>query len=387
MEIQDWKNLGFGYRDADYNIRCYFRNGKWGELEISSSNQINIHMSATALHYGQEAFEGLKAFKGKDGKIRIFRMDENAKRMQSSSDGILMERVPEEKFMEAVRMAVKMNERFVPPYESGAALYIRPLLIGTGPQIGVKPAEEYLFMVFVMPVGPYFPEGFKPTDLVIMREYDRAAPQGTGKYKVGGNYAASMYEGKLAKEKGSIDHDEYATLVKELAEIPQKERQILESNDAIKKIAEKYKDAADALYLGRGYLFPVALEGALKLKEISYIHAEGYAAGEMKHGPIALVDDNLPVVVVAPHDAYYEKIVSNIQEVKARKGNVIAIVTEGDKGLKKMVNDVIEIPKSHPALAPLLSVLPLQLLAYHIAVLRGCNVDQPRNLAKSVTVE
>ena len=202
MEIQDWKNLGFGYRDADYNIRCYFRNGKWGELEISSSNQINIHMSATALHYGQEAFEGLKAFKGKDGKIRIFRMDENAKRMQSSSDGILMERVPEEKFMEAVRMAVKMNERFVPPYESGAALYIRPLLIGTGPQIGVKPAEEYLFMVFVMPVGPYFPEGFKPTDLVIMREYDRAAPQGTGKYKVGGNYAASMYEGKLAKEKG-----------------------------------------------------------------------------------------------------------------------------------------------------------------------------------------
>jgi len=192
---------------------------------------------------------------------------------------------------------------------------------------------------------------------------------------------------KLAKEKGSIDQDEYATLVKELAEIPQKERQILESNDAIKKIAEKYKDAADALYLGRGYLFPVALEGALKLKEISYIHAEGYAAGEMKHGPIALVDDNLPVVVVAPHDAYYEKIVSNIQEVKARKGNVIAIVTEGDKGLKKMVNDVIEIPKSHPALAPLLSVLPLQLLAYHIAVLRGCNVDQPRNLAKSVTVE
>jgi len=192
---------------------------------------------------------------------------------------------------------------------------------------------------------------------------------------------------KLAKEKGTIDKDEYATLVKELAEIPQKERQILESNESIKKIAEKYKDAADALYLGRGYLFPVALEGALKLKEISYIHAEGYAAGEMKHGPIALVDDNLPVVVVAPHDAYYEKIVSNIQEVKARKGNVIAIVTEGDKGLKKMVNDVIEIPKSHPALAPLLSVLPLQLLAYHIAVLRGCNVDQPRNLAKSVTVE
>ncbi len=192
---------------------------------------------------------------------------------------------------------------------------------------------------------------------------------------------------KLAKEKGKIEDDEYELLVKELAEIPGKERQILKLNDSIRQIAEKYKDAVNALYLGRGYLFPVALEGALKLKEISYIHAEGYAAGEMKHGPIALIDDNLPVVVVAPHDAYYEKIVSNIQEVKARKGNVIAIITEGDKGVKKMANDVIEIPKSHPALAPLLSVLPLQLFAYHVAVLRGCNVDQPRNLAKSVTVE
>lgn len=197
----------------------------------------------------------------------------------------------------------------------------------------------------------------------------------------------TLFALKLAKEKGTISPDEYKTLVNELAEIPQKERQILELNENIKEIAEKYKDAINALYLGRGYLFPVALEGALKLKEISYIHAEGYAAGEMKHGPIALVDDNLPVVVVAPHDAYYEKIVSNIQEVKARKGNVIAIVTQGDEGLKKMANDVIEIPKSHPALAPLLSVLPLQLLAYHIAVLRDCNVDQPRNLAKSVTVE
>ena len=155
----------------------------------------------------------------------------------------------------------------------------------------------------------------------------------------------------------------------------------------IKQIAEKYYETVNALYLGRGYLFPVALEGALKLKEISYVHAEGYAAGEMKHGPIALVDDNLPVIVVAPQDDYYEKIVSNIQEVKARKGNVIAIVTEGDKTLKEMVTDFIEIPASHPAVAPLLTVIPLQLLAYHIALLKGCNVDQPRNLAKSVTVE
>lgn len=202
MENIDWKKLGFGYRDADYNVRCYYRDGKWGELETSSSTSINIHMSATAIHYGQQAFEGLKAFKGKDGKIRIFRMEENAKRMQDSADGILMAKLPVEKFTEAVRKAVKLNERFVPPYESGAALYIRPLLIGTGPKIGVCPADEYLFMIFVMPVGPYFPEGFKPTDLVIMREFDRAAPQGTGKYKVGGNYAASMYIGKKAKAGG-----------------------------------------------------------------------------------------------------------------------------------------------------------------------------------------
>jgi glutamine---fructose-6-phosphate transaminase (isomerizing) len=197
----------------------------------------------------------------------------------------------------------------------------------------------------------------------------------------------TLFALKLAKTKGTISTAEYSELVKELAEIPAKGRAILQNNEQIKKVAEKYKDAVNALYLGRGYLFPVALEGALKLKEISYIHAEGYAAGEMKHGPIALVDDNLPVVVVAPRDAYYEKIVSNIQEVKARKGNVIAIVSEGDDGLKELANDIIEIPRSHPALAPLLAVIPLQLLAYHIAVLRGCNVDQPRNLAKSVTVE
>ena len=197
----------------------------------------------------------------------------------------------------------------------------------------------------------------------------------------------TMFALKLAMARKTISTEEYKMLVKELAEIPEKGRIILQNNEKIKAIAEKYKDAINALYLGRGYLFPVALEGALKLKEISYIHAEGYAAGEMKHGPIALVDDNLPVIVVAPKDDYYEKIVSNIQEVKARKGNVIAIVTEGDVVLKEMVNDSIEIPDSHPAVAALLSVIPLQLLAYHIALLRGCNVDQPRNLAKSVTVE
>ena len=198
----DWSNLSFSYLDTDYNVRCYYRNGKWGELEVSSSSQINIHMAATSLHYGQEAFEGLKAYRGKDDKIRIFRVEENARRMLSSSSGIMMAEVPEELFVEAVKKVVSLNKRFVPPYESGASLYIRPLLIGTGPKVGVQPADEYLFLVFVTPVGPYFKEGFKLTSVAVMREYDRAAPRGTGNIKVGGNYAASLKAGMLAKEKG-----------------------------------------------------------------------------------------------------------------------------------------------------------------------------------------
>lgn len=202
MEKIDWKHLGFGYMDTDFNVRSYYRNGEWSELEVSDSNQISLHMAATCLHYGQEAFEGLKAFKGKDGKIRIFRMEENAKRMQKAAEGILMQSFPIDRFKEAVIKAVQLNARFVPPYESGAVLYIRPLLIGSGPQIGVKPAQEYTFMIFVTPVGPYFKEGFKPTPMVIMREFDRAAPQGTGNIKVGGNYAASLHSGVKAHEQG-----------------------------------------------------------------------------------------------------------------------------------------------------------------------------------------
>ncbi|MBP7506901.1 MAG: branched-chain amino acid aminotransferase [Prolixibacteraceae bacterium] len=202
MENIDWKDLGFGYRDTDYNVRCYYRNGKWGEIEISSSPQITMHMAATCLHYGQEAFEGLKAYRGKDGKVRLFRLDENAMRMQASARGILMQELPIEKFKEAVLKVVELNKHFVPPFESGASLYIRPLLIGTGPQVGVKPADEYLFLVFVTPVGPYFKAGFKPTDYVIYRHYDRAAPLGTGTIKVGGNYAAGLCAGVKAHEEG-----------------------------------------------------------------------------------------------------------------------------------------------------------------------------------------
>ena len=168
---------------------------------------------------------------------------------------------------------------------------------------------------------------------------------------------------------------------------PRLVEKVLESNEQIKYIAEQYKDAANFLYLGRGYNFPVALEGALKLKEISYIHAEGYPAAEMKHGPIALIDENMPVVAIATRIANYHKVVSNIQEVKARNGNIIGIVTKGDEAVRAICEHVIEIPETDEFLDPLISVIPLQLLSYHIAVMRGCNVDQPRNLAKSVTVE
>jgi branched-chain amino acid aminotransferase len=202
MEKIDWSNLSFGYMKTDYNVRSYYRDGEWSAPQLETSEEISLHMAATCLHYGQEAFEGLKAFRGKDGKIRIFRMHDNAERLQSSCRGIMMAELPVEMFEEMVLLVVKKNERFVPPYESGASLYIRPLLIGTSAQVGVKPAKEYTFLIFVTPVGPYFKEGFKPTPMVIMREYDRAAPLGTGTYKVGGNYAASLKSGELAHEMG-----------------------------------------------------------------------------------------------------------------------------------------------------------------------------------------
>jgi branched-chain amino acid aminotransferase len=202
MDTINWSELSFGYLKTDYNVRSYYRDGKWSEPEIESSEMLSLHMAATCLHYGQEAFEGLKAFKGKDGKVRIFRMRDNALRLQSSCRGIMMAEVPVELFEEMVLTAVKKNLRFVPPYESGASLYIRPLIIGTSAQVGVKPSKEYLFLIFVTPVGPYFKEGFRPTPMVIMREYDRAAPLGTGTYKVGGNYAASLVSGEKAHDMG-----------------------------------------------------------------------------------------------------------------------------------------------------------------------------------------
>ena len=202
MKNIDWSNLPFGYLPTDYNVRCYYRNGQWGEIEVSSSESINIHMAATALHYGQEAFEGQKAFRCPDGKIRVFRIKDNAERMQSTCRGILMPELPTEIFVEMVRRVVLLNERFIPPYESGASLYIRPLLIGTGAQVGVRPANEYLFVIFVTPVGPYFKGGFSTNPYVIIREFDRAAPHGTGTYKVGGNYAASLRANKKAHDLG-----------------------------------------------------------------------------------------------------------------------------------------------------------------------------------------
>ena len=191
----------------------------------------------------------------------------------------------------------------------------------------------------------------------------------------------------IGREKGTVSEAQYLTIVRELGQIPEKIARVLEQNQRITEVAKIFSHAQNFIYLGRGYNFPVALEGALKLKEISYIHAEGYPAAEMKHGPIALISQEMPVVVVAPHCGTYEKIVSNIQEIKARHGKVIAVVTEGDELVSKIADYVIEVPDTEECLTPLLTVIPLQLLAYHIAVVKGCDVDQPRNLAKSVTVE
>jgi len=192
MENVDWKTLPFGYIKADYNVRSFYREGKWSPLEVSDSEFINIHIAATGLHYGQEAFEGLKAYMGRDGKVRLFRWEENAKRLLISAEGVNMAPVPPELFREALFKVINLNRKFVPPYGSGATLYIRPLLYGSGAEVGVKPSLEYTFIVFVTPVGPYFREGIKPVNMLITRDVDRAAPKGTGIYKVGGNYAASL---------------------------------------------------------------------------------------------------------------------------------------------------------------------------------------------------
>ena len=192
---------------------------------------------------------------------------------------------------------------------------------------------------------------------------------------------------RLAKAKGTMNNSDYQRYLLELELMPEKVQEALLTNDVAKQIAEIYKDATNCLYLGRGYNFPVALEGALKLKEISYIHAEGYPAAEMKHGPIALIDEHMPVIIIAPNKGHYDKVVSNIQEIKSRSGKIIAVVTKGDTQVKALADHVIEVPETTEAFTPLLTTIPLQLLSYHIAVLRGCNVDQPRNLAKSVTVE
>ena len=202
MEKIDWKNLSFGYIKTDYNVRCYYRDGKWGEVEVCSEETIPMHMAAVCLHYGQEAFEGMKAYRCPDGKVRVFRTEENAARMRATARGLVMPEVSTEMFNAMIDRVVRLNERWIPPYESGATLYLRPLLIGTSAQVGVHPSDEYLFLIFATPVGPYFKGGFATNPYVITRLYDRSAPLGTGCYKVGGNYAASLRANKWAHEQG-----------------------------------------------------------------------------------------------------------------------------------------------------------------------------------------
>lgn len=198
----DWKNLAFGYHETDYNIRYTWKDGKWSEGVITGDVTMPMHMAATCLHYGQEAFEGLKVFEQKDGRAVVFRVEENARRLIRSAEKTFMAPVPEELFIDAVLRVVKANAKYIPPYGTGASLYVRPLLIGTGPQVGVKPADEYMFIVFVTPVGPYFKTGFKPVHLIVENEYDRAAPNGLGDVKVGGNYASGLRASLRAKKAG-----------------------------------------------------------------------------------------------------------------------------------------------------------------------------------------
>jgi branched-chain amino acid aminotransferase len=202
MKEIDWKNLGFGYVKTDWNVRSTWRDGQWSPLEVTTDENITLHMASTCLHYGQEAFEGLKAFRGADGRVRIFRLEENARRMIRTAEYTMMAPVPEELFREAVLLAVEKNAEYIPPHGTGASLYIRPLLIGTGAQVGVKPAHEYMFVVFVTPVGPYYKEGFRPISVMVDRHHDRAAPLGTGNIKVGGNYAASLLSGEEGHREG-----------------------------------------------------------------------------------------------------------------------------------------------------------------------------------------
>ena len=202
MKDIDWKSLTFGYLRTDYNVRCYYRDGKWGEVEVCSDEYLKLHMAATCLHYGQEAFEGLKAYRCPDGKVRVFRVEENAARLQSTARGIVMPEVPTELFVDMVKKVVRLNQEYIPPYESGATLYLRPFLFGITAGVGVRPATEYCFLIFATPVGPYFKGGFSSNPYVIVRDVDRAAPLGTGMFKVGGNYAASLRANKMAHEKG-----------------------------------------------------------------------------------------------------------------------------------------------------------------------------------------
>ena len=289
MKDLDWGNLSFGYMKTDYNVRCYYRDGKWGEIEVCSDEYLKMHMAATCLHYGQEAFEGLKAYRCKDGKVRIFRVEENAARLQSTCRGILMPELPTDLFVEMVKKVVRLNQEWIPTYESGATLYIRPLLIGTSAQVGVHPSKEYCFLIFVTPVGPYFKGGFSSNPYVIVRDYDRSAPLGTGKYKVGGNYAASLFANNLAHEKGYacefyLDAAEDLGLKVERRPIPEEELETFEEAGACGTAAVISPISyIDDLETGKRYDFGEK-PGPISKKLFDTLRGIQYGEIEDKHG-------------------------------------------------------------------------------------------------------
>ena len=323
----DWGSLGFGYMKTDYSYEAHWKDGEWDEGGLTTDHTLHVSECGGIFHYCQEVFEGLKAYTAEDGSIVCFRPDMNAERMYNSAQRLEMPPFPKDKFVEAVKQVVSANAAWVPPFGSGATLYVRPFMIGSGDVIGVAPAPEYTFRILVTPVGPYFKGGLKPVKLRVS-EYDRAAPHGTGNIKAGLNYAMSLKPTMEAHREGY----------------------------------------AENLYLDS--------------ESRTYVEETGGA------NVLFVKEDGTLVVALGLYGPLFEKAMSNVIEVKARGASVLALATESHRAeMESRVDGILTIPDTELMFLPLLGVVPLQLFAYYVALQRGCDIDKPRNLAKSVTVE